>query len=323
MAIDLLALKPNKVSKDLSGYFTYIYGPGGSGKTTLAAKAPKPLLIAFERGYNALPGVIAQDVNTWGEMKQVLRELKKPEVKEMFSTIAIDTVDLASVACEKYICNQLGIENIGDGGWATNGWAKVKREWEQTFREITMQGYAVIFISHAKDKTFTRKDGTTYNQIVPSCSTAYNEIIKNMVDIMGYIDVENGNRKLVLRSADDSIDCKCRFSQIDPEIPFSYESLVNALNTAIDREAALTNGQFVTNERIARPEIKTYNYDALMTEFQTLVGSLMEKGSATNGPKITQIIDKYLGKGKKISETTPDQAEFIYLIVEEIKTDLM
>ena len=322
MAIDLLALKPNKVSKDLSGYFTYIYGPGGSGKTTLASKAPKPLLIAFERGYNALPGVIAQDVNTWGEMKQVLRELKKPEVKEMFSTIAIDTVDLASVACEKYICNQLGIENIGDGGWATNGWAKVKREWEQTFREITMQGYAVIFISHAKDKTFTRKDGTTYNQIVPSCSTAYNEIIKNLVDIMGYIDVENGSRKLVLRSADDSIDCKCRFSQIDPEIPFSYESLVNALNTAIDREAALTNGQFVTNERIARPEIKTYNYDALMTEFQTLVEALMEKGSATNGPKITQIIDKYLGKGKKISETTPDQAEFIYLIVEEIKTDL-
>lgn len=50
MAIDLLNLKPNKVSRDLSGYFTYIYGPGGSGKTTLASKAPKPLLIAFERG---------------------------------------------------------------------------------------------------------------------------------------------------------------------------------------------------------------------------------------------------------------------------------
>lgn len=59
MAIDLLNLQPNKVSRDLSGYFTYIYGPGGSGKTTLASKAPKPLLIAFERGYNALPGVIA------------------------------------------------------------------------------------------------------------------------------------------------------------------------------------------------------------------------------------------------------------------------
>ena len=323
MAIDLLNLKPNKVSKDLSGYFTYIYGPGGSGKTTLAAKAPKPLLIAFERGYNALPGVMAQDVNTWGEMKQVLRELKKPEVKAMFSTIAIDTVDLASVACEKYICSQLGIENIGDGGWSVNGWAKVKREWEQTFREITMQGYAVIFISHSKDKTFTRKDGTTYNQIVPSCSTAYNEIIKNMVDIMGYIDVEDGQRKLVLRSADESIDCKCRFAQIDPVIPFSYENLVEALNTAIDREAALTNQQFVTTEKINRVVAKEYNFDELMGEFQELAGKLMQKNSASNGPKITQIIDKYLGKGKRVTEATPDQAELIYLIVTEIKEDLI
>ena len=282
MAIDLLSLKPNKVSKDLSGYFTYIYGPGGSGKTTFASKAPKPLLIAFERGYNALPGVIAQDVNSWGEMKQVLRELKKPEVKKMFSTIAIDTVDLASVACEKYICSQLGIENIGDGGWSVNGWAKVKREWEQTFREITMQGYAVIFISHVKDKTFTRKDGTTYNQIVPSCSTAYNEIIKNMVDIMGYIDVENGARKLVLRSSDDSIDCKCRFSQIDPEIPFSYENLVMALNTAIDREAALTNGQYVTEKRVERPEVKTYDYETLMIEFKNIAETLMQQNQTNS-----------------------------------------
>jgi hypothetical protein len=40
-------------------------------------------------------------------------------------------------------------------------------------------------------------------------------------------------------------------------------------------------------------------------------------------PKITQIIDKYLGKGKKISEATRDQAELVYLIVNEIKEDLI
>ena len=77
------------------------------------------------------------------------------------------------------VFEQLGIENIGDGGWATNGWAKVKREWETVFRTITMEGYAVIFISHSKDKTFKPKNAAEYNQIVPSCSTAYNEIIKN------------------------------------------------------------------------------------------------------------------------------------------------
>ena len=323
MAINLLELQPHKVSRDLSGYMTYIYGPGGAGKTTFGVATPKPLLLAFERGYNALPGVIAQDVTSWGEVKQILRELKKPEVKAVFSTIVVDTVDIASALCEKYLCNQLGIENIGDGGWSTNGWAKVKKEWESTWREVTMQGYALVFISHAKDKTFTRKDGSTYNQVVPSCSTAYNEIIKNMVDIMGYIDVENGQRKLVLRSSDDSVDCKCRFKHIMSTIDFSYKSLVSALNDAIDAEADETNHEYVTDDKVITPIVKEYDYDALMREFGDITGDLMTKNALSYGPKITHIIEKYLGKGRRVNETTPDQAEFIHLIITEIKEDLV
>ena len=319
MAINLLGLTPNKVSRDLSGYITYIYGPGGAGKTTFGVQAPGALLLAFERGYNALPGVLAQDITTWGQMKEVLRELKKPEVKAAFKTIIVDTADIASVLCEKYICSQLGIENIGDGGWSTNGWAKVKREWEQTFRAITMDGYAVVFISHSKDKTFKPKNGNEYNQIVPSCSTAYNEIIKNMADIMGYIDVNGSERKLVLRSPDGSIDCKCRFKHIAPVIDFSYQSLVNALNDAIDKEAAETGNKFVTNERAAVVATVEYDYEALMTEFSTIAGDLMNKNQTKYGPLITQIIDRILGRGKKISDTTPDQAEFVYLILQEVK----
>ena len=319
MAINLMNLTPTKVSRDLSGYITYIYGPGGAGKTTFGVQAPGALLLAFERGYNALPGVMAQDITSWGQMKEVLRELKKPEVKATFRTIIVDTVDIASVLCEKYICSQLGIENIGDGGWSTNGWAKVKREWESTFRAVTMEGYALIFISHSKDKTFKPKNGNEYNQIVPSCSNAYNEIIKNMADIEGYIDVDGSQRRLVLRSADGSIECKCRFKYITPVIEFSYQSLVNALNDAIDKEAAETNNKFITNDRVASAIAVSYDYDALMAEFSVIANDFMNRNQAKYGPMITQIIDKYLGKGKKIAETTPDQAEFIYLILQEVK----
>ena len=96
MGIDLLAIEPNKVSRDLSGYITYIYGPGGAGKTTFGAATKKPLLLAFELGYKALPGVKAQPIQTWGEVKQVLRQLKTPEVKQIYSTIVVDTVDITS-----------------------------------------------------------------------------------------------------------------------------------------------------------------------------------------------------------------------------------
>lgn len=114
MAINLLAIEPHKVSRDLSGYITYIYGKGGIGKTTLATKAPNALLIATEKGYNALPGVMPIDVTSWAEMRQVRNELKKPAVKEKYQTVIIDTIDIAAAMCEKYICSQNDVEKIGE-----------------------------------------------------------------------------------------------------------------------------------------------------------------------------------------------------------------
>ena len=327
MAINLLELTPHKVSRDLSGYLTFVYGPAKCGKTTFGSKMPGALLLAFERGYNALPGVIAQDITTWGEMKQVMRELKKPEVKERFKSIIVDTADIAADLCQKYICNQLGIENIGDGGWTTNGWAKYKKEFEDVFRSLAQLGYAVVFISHDKEKTITPQNAKEYQQIGSSMQSSALSIIENMCDIIGYAHpkvTENGSRMvLTLRSPDNSVRCGCRFKYIEPEIDFTYDALTRALNDAIDKEANETNNQYVTTERQSAPILKEYDFDALMGEFKEIVGGLMERDSATNMPKITQIIDKYLGKGKKISEATRDQAELVYLIVNEIKEDLM
>lgn len=37
--------------------------------------------------YNALPGVMAQPINSWGDFKKALTELRDPEVQEMFETV--------------------------------------------------------------------------------------------------------------------------------------------------------------------------------------------------------------------------------------------
>lgn len=328
MAINLLALQPHKVSRDLSGYITYIYGRPKTGKTTLAVQAPGALLLAFERGYNALPGVIAQDITSWAEMKQVSRELKKPEVRETFQTLIVDTVDIAADCCQKYICNQLGIDNIGDGGWTNNGWAKYKKEFEDVFRSLTQMGYAVIFISHTKEKSLKRKDGTEYTQITPSLQTSANSIVENMADIYGFAHPEriDGEPKVVLtlRHEDDTIFCGGRFKYIDPMIEFNYESLVKALNEAIDREEqAIKNPALFTEKREEIVEAPEYDYESLMGEFTDLVSQLMAKDKAYYTPRVTAVVEKYLGKGKKVSETSIAQAEFIYLINSEIKEDLL
>ena len=326
MAINLLNIEPHKVSRDLSGYITFIYGPAKVGKTTFGSKMPGHLILAFERGYNAIPGAMVTDITSWGEMKQVVRELKKPEVKAVYKSIIVDTVDVAADACQKYVCNQLGIENIGDGGWATNGWAKYKKEFEDTFRLLTQLGYAVVFISHDKEKTIKLQGQPEYQQIGSSMQSSAMAIVENMSDIIGYAHpvYKDGEYKRVLslRSPDNTVRCGCRFRYIAPEIEFSYESLTKALNDAIDKEANETNNQFVTNERFETPVMQEFNYEALIAEFQELVGSLMHKNANFYGPRITQIVDKYLGKGKKVSDASIDQAELISLIVDEIKAEL-
>jgi hypothetical protein len=252
--------------------------------------------------------------------------LKKPEVKAVYQSIIIDTADIAADACQKYVCNQLGIENIGDGGWTNNGWAKYKKEFEETFRSLTQLGYAVVFLSHVKEKTIKSETGTEYTQIGSSMQSSALAVIENMSDIIGYAHTKtmrDGSNQVVLtlRTGDNSIRCGSRFAYIDSEIPFSYENLTEALNKAIDREAAEHNNQFVTNERMSIPEVKEFDYEALMSEFQSIAGKLMQKNVSTNGPKITRIVDKYFGKGKKVSDATVEQAELIHLVIEEMKEE--
>ena len=323
MAIDLLTLKPHKVSRDLSGYITYIYGAPKCGKTTLASQMEKPLLLAFEPGYHTLGGIIPQDITSWAEMKQVYRQLKMPEVQQLYRSIIIDTIDIAADRCKKYICNQNGIEDLGDLGYG-KGWTKFKDEFNEVFRGLTQLGYSVFFIGHDKTEMIDNPDGTKTMRIRPNMSNSVKTVIAGMADIYGYAHQKHAGEMsvLTLRDSSGTIECGCRFKHIPNEITLGYKNLVNAINEAIDKEAAENGNMFVTNERMTAVEAPTYDYNSLMAEFQDLVGQLMSRGT-TNGPKITAIVEKYLGKGKKVSDTTPDQAEFIDLIVADIKADLM
>lgn len=115
--IDLLNLEPTTISRDLGGKYLLIYGKPKVGKTTFAAQMPKSLILATEKGYQALPNVHAQDIVKWSDIKQVVRQLKDEEVKKKFKTIVFDTVGIAYDLCEKYVASQNGKESISDIAW--------------------------------------------------------------------------------------------------------------------------------------------------------------------------------------------------------------
>ena len=296
--------------------------------TTLASQMEDALLLGFEKGYCAIPGIIAQDINSWSELKQVVRQLKRPEVKEKFKCVIVDTVDVSIALLEKYMTSKLGIEEMGDGGWKVNSWPKAKREFEEVFRTISMQGYALFFISHAKEKTIKRPDGSEYDKIVPSVGNAYLGIVENMADIYGYansIKDANGDSRVVLtvRAPADEMSTGCRFKYIEPQFDFNYESLSKAVNEAIEKEAQLTNNKYVTEERNQAKEIVEIDFDELRAEVNSIIDQLIKKNPEDIfenqiSPKIVTIAETYLGKGKKINQCTRDQTEQLLLIKDDL-----
>lgn len=319
---DLLAIEPSTVSRDLSSYIIYIYGAQKVGKTTFA-KDMGALILSCEDGTRAMSGAMKTLVHTWGDIKAIARYAKDPAFKKKYKAIAVDTVDVAASLCEKYICQQNNVDAIGKVPFG-GGWSQFKKEFEEVFRGITMEGLAVLFISHDKTKEITRPNGTTYTKIVPTVGDSINNIVMNMSDMIGYAyqDFETDKRYLILRGGND-ITSGSRFQYIEPKVEFGYQSLVDALNRAIDEEEKHNGAGAVSTEKAKFVPEMEYNYEELMAEFQELVGTLMAKDQAYYAPRITQVVERYLGRGRKISEATLDQAELVFYVVKEIKETLL
>lgn len=72
------------------------------------------MILAFEKGYSALPGVMAKPINSWGDFRKTLKLLADPAVKERYSTIIIDTADIAYQYCERFVCNNNNVDAVSD-----------------------------------------------------------------------------------------------------------------------------------------------------------------------------------------------------------------
>ena len=349
MAIDLLSITPHQVSRDMRGYSVFFYGEAKSGKTTTASKFPRSLLLAFEKGYNALPGVMAQPINSWSEFKQVLKQLKDQKVKERFETVIIDTVDIAYDYCTKYICDNAqrpdggyGVDTVSDIPYG-KGYGMISKEFDTALRSIVMMDYGIVLISHATDKTFKDENGEEYNRIVPTLDKRANNIVARMADIIGYtrpINTASGNTKTVMfMRGTTRYEAGSRFKYTPDYIDFNYQNLVKAIGEAIDKQAEEDGTEYFTDTRQNLYEDTTLHldFDDLMNKFNTLVSSIPVFKDANSqddnensseaaahfrefwAPRIGQITDKYLGRGNKVGNCSREQVEALSLIVEDLE----
>lgn len=322
----LLDIKPHQVSRDLRGYSVFLYGAPKTGKTTIACQFPGALLLAFEKGYSTIGGVLAQPINSWSEFKKLFVEFKDPAVKERYQTVVIDTADIAYSYCEKYICTRESnashsYQNVADIPYG-KGYAMAMDEFDECIRKILQLGYGLVIISHDQDKTMKNENGEEYNQIIPTLDKRARLVCERTCDIIGYcreVEDQEGHKtvRMFMRETSRYV-AGSRFKYTPDSIELSYDNLVKAIADAIDEQERVSKGTTTDSFNNLHTDDIEYDFPALMKEVQQTVGALMS-GHPEMEHKIVSIVDKHLGKGKKVSDCTPDQAALVDLILYDLK----
>lgn len=319
MAIDILNIQPTTISRDLKGKFVCIYSLPKVGKTSMACQFPKNLLLAFEKGYNAIAGIKPVDITKWSDLKLVLRQLEKPEARQMYDTITIDTIGIAWEMCEQFVCAQNGVQKIGDIPWG-GGYSACKREFESCLRKITQLGYGLVIIAHVEKRIEKRADDSEVEILGPAIPKRAYEIVNQLVDIIGYIDItwdEEGNseRWLYTRKT-PTIMAGSRFKYLAPKIKFGYNELVEAIGEAIDKAEKLDGAVVVdTTQQVIEEKL---DYNAIRAEAADLWKRLVEKDTENAG-RILKKVEMIFGRPMKLSEITEDQVDLFNLVLLDMK----
>lgn len=302
-----------------------------TGKSTFGSQLPRSLFLNFEQGTNALAGIRSVPILRWGDFKKVLSQLRKPQAREMYDSIVVDTASIAWQLCEKYICQREGVDSIRDIPWG-QGWGMLRNEFSECWREITLLGFGILFIAHSKDKPTEMRDedGNAINAVAPDLPNQCYTIINSIVDIIGYLQVQmnsdgTSERFLYTRST-PTVFAGSRYQYLAPKIKFGYQELVDAIGDAIDQAVVKDGAQVTDHTEIA--QIKARPFQEVMDEARTIWGAYLDTASTEEEKDqhlnvMKDIIRRVFGNEDfKLSAAVPSQADLVELFIDEVK-DMM
>lgn len=321
---DLLNPQVSRVSKNTDGLVITIFGYGGLGKTPVACKMEKPYYIAFGKsGLSGLNNVPFKPIKSWAEFKKFNKTLSDPKnfdiLHQKFQTVILDEMEVLYSYCEKYVASTEGVNKIKEGNGGFGLWGDLKTEWETELLKIIGSGFCVMFILHtAPDDTGRQFPVGDVKRMLP--------ILINHSEIIGYVrgngvDPDTGkpiHSSLVLAGSDECF-ARTRNEYFDPIIEdFTAENLVKAYYSAIERQEKAEGTQAVTKaERDRMFETEKRSFEEVMNDLMLTGEAVVKKYGSKE--KLTEIVEKNLGKGKLVSQCSPKQQEVCEVILAELK----
>ncbi len=167
-----------------------IYGQPGTGKTTLALSADKPVLIDLDRGLYRVEKRFQCPSLQVENYQQILDLLKSGELAP-FNTIVIDTLGKLVDRIGDYVARQNPKFKQGDGTLSMKAWGAIKVQFTALVKQIFNSNKSVIFVAHEKED---KDDDIRF--VRPDVSGSSGKDIVKELDLMGYMEMK-GNKRTV------------------------------------------------------------------------------------------------------------------------------
>lgn len=322
MEFDIFNPQFSVVAKGLEGKVITIVGSNSLGKTKQATRMKKPFYLGFEKGIRAISGVPFLPINKWVDFKKINKQLTNPKTlekaKEMYQTIIFDEVYTSALYCQDYLCKKHGVETIGEGNDGFGLWKEYETEFWTEIDKLLGSGYTLIFISHEE----TTKSG---KHIPKGDKRSIKPIVDNS-DVVVYLTSngvdEDGN--VVKSSAwfaeTDEFFARTRFDYMDTYLEeFTAENLEKVIAEGIERQEKAEGIKAVSYDQQKESyQSEELDFDQLVEEINAL-GSKIAEEDEDKVEDIVAIIEKHLGKGRKVSEAKKSQVEVLAVILEDLK----
>jgi hypothetical protein len=166
-----------------------IYGAEGRGKTTLAAKFPKPVAMLLERGLPRGVSVDAIDgLGAYANVLEALRELCRDPGG--YETLVVDTLDSLEPLLLDHLCGARGWKDIEQPSYG-KGYVAADEVWRGFIKGITTlrdrHGVTIVLVAHSTVERFDDPRAPTYTTYLPKLHKRARHLILDACDLVGFL----------------------------------------------------------------------------------------------------------------------------------------
>lgn len=327
--IDIFAPQEKNMVSSLAGVKITIAGSNDTGKSYTASHFPKPLLLMVESGGAALP-IPKFPVPDWQTFATIVKQLvADPErTLQVYQTVIIDTTEELVSRAEESVARRFGVSEVGMVQQASsgnpNGYSVARAMFKQQINLLTSIGLTVIFITHIESVDVTDPfTGETYTKMYPYGFSKEKGSTRFVINLCDFVvatipqGVDPETQKTIYSKAickeTKHVFARSRFSQMQTYIEaFTAENLINAIETAIKREAE--------NEGAGLVEFKKVDFGFTKDDYISMIQPYFVKLIKLYPDYVHDVVEQNLGQGRKISSATDDELQELSNIYSEFNS---